>query len=102
MFGIMVADYYLVKQQQIVLEDLYTLSPDGSLYFEGGWNRMALIALAGSGFVSIGLSLLGAYAVIPNVGDWGWLIGATLGALSYKVLMGRTVPSLSRPKGAVA
>jgi NCS1 family nucleobase:cation symporter-1 len=97
MFGIMVADYYLVKGQQVVLADLYTLSPSGSLHFDGGWNRSALIALAGSGFVSIGLSLLGAYAVIANVGDWGWLIGASLGAILYTTLMRRAVPSLSRP-----
>jgi len=29
MFGIMVADYYLVKRQNVVLEDLYTMSKDG-------------------------------------------------------------------------
>ena len=93
MFGIMVADYYLVKRQQIVLDDLYTMSPHGSLYYENGWNRMALMALAASGLVSIGLSLLGAYGVILNVGDWGWLIGAALGALFYIALMrGREVP----------
>ena len=34
MFGIMVADYYLVKHQQIVLNDLYTMSPKGSLHFD--------------------------------------------------------------------
>src|SRR6201989_3387647 len=38
MFGIMVADYYLVKRQHVVLEDLYTLSPNGSLHYENGWN----------------------------------------------------------------
>jgi NCS1 family nucleobase:cation symporter-1 len=86
----------------VVLEDLYTMSPSGSLYFEQGWNRMALFALAGSGTVSIGLALLGAYAVIPNIGDWGWLIGASLGAVLYIALMRREVPSLSRPGGAVA
>jgi NCS1 family nucleobase:cation symporter-1 len=102
MFGIMVADYYLVKRQRVVLEDLYTLSPNGSLYFEQGWNRMALYALAGSGTVSIGLALLGAYAVIPDIGDWGWLIGASLGAVLYTALMRREAPSLSRPGGAVA
>jgi NCS1 family nucleobase:cation symporter-1 len=78
------------------------MSPNGSLYFEQGWNRMALFALAGSGTVSIGLALLGAYAVIPNIGDWGWLIGASLGAVLYVALMRREVPSLSRPGGAVA
>src|ERR1700722_16327484 len=93
MFGIMVSDYYLVKRQKIVLEDLYTMSPSGSLHFDGGWNRKALMALAGAGFVSIGLSLCGAYGVIPNIGDWGWLIGASLGAILYVALM-RLAPSL--------
>jgi nucleobase:cation symporter-1, NCS1 family len=60
------------------------------------------IALAGAGFVSIGLSLFGAYGVIPNIGDWGWLIGATLGAALYTTLMRREAPSLSRPDGVVA
>ena len=65
---------------------------------------MALIALAGSGSISIGLSLLGAYGLITNIGDWGWLIGASLGALLYTGLMRRRdeAPSLSRPGGAVA
>ena len=63
---------------------------------------LALIALAGAGFVSIGLSLLGAYAVIPNFGDWGWLIGAALGAALYTTLMRREAPSLSRSDRVVA
>ena len=96
MFGIMVADYYLVKRQQIVLDDLYTMSQTGSLHFENGWNARALIALAGSAAVSIGLSLAGAYGAITNIGDWGWLIGATLGALLYMVLMRGRAAAASR------
>src|SRR5271167_5180338 len=69
MFGIMVADYYLVKRQQIVLNDLYTMSPKGSLHFDNGWNTRALLALAGSAAISIGLALLGAYGSVINVGD---------------------------------
>src|SRR5450631_4146408 len=102
LFGTIMADYYLVKHQQIILEDLYTMSPEGSLHFEGGWNRSALIALAVAGFISISLSLFGAYGVVPNIGDWGWLIGATLGAALYTALMRREAPSLSRSGGAVA
>jgi arabinofuranan 3-O-arabinosyltransferase len=42
------------------------------------------------------LSLLGAYGVITNVGDWGWLIGVALGALLYMALMrGRAAPAPS-------
>ena len=92
MFGIMVADYYLVKRQQIVLNDLYTMSPQGTLHFHNGWNTRALPALAGSAFIAIGLSLAGAYGLMRNLGDWGWLIGAALGALFYIALMrGREV-----------
>jgi NCS1 family nucleobase:cation symporter-1 len=83
MFGIIVADYYLVKRGEIVLADLYTMSPSGSLHYRGGWNVAALVALGIAGVVSIGLSLLGAYGIILNVGDWGWLIGAALGAIVY-------------------
>ena len=71
MFGIMVADYYLVKRQQVVLEDLYTMSPNGSLYFEGGWNRMALIALAVAASFRSGCRCLAPMASSPmsEIGD---------------------------------
>jgi len=86
MFGIMIADYYLVKKQIVTVEDLYTMSPSGAFNYEGGWNHRALIALALSGTLSIGLSLFGAYGLIFNVGDWGWLIGASVGGLIYRAL----------------
>ncbi len=99
MFGIMVADYYLVKRQLVVVDDLYTMSPAGSLYYDGGWNRKALVALAVSGVLSIGLALLGAYSLIPNVGDWGWLIGAGAGAIVYRILSGQGSPAVGLAAG---
>ncbi len=90
MFGIMLADYYLVKRQHVKVEELYTMSPTGAYNYDGGWNHKALIALAVSGSLSIGLSLLGAYGLMFNVGDWGWLIGASTGALVYKSLSGQS------------
>jgi nucleobase:cation symporter-1, NCS1 family len=94
MFGIMMADYYLVKRQVIVLDDLYTMSPSGTYNYDGGWNRKGLIALAVSAALSIGLSLAGAYGLMFNVGDWGWLIGAATGALVYRALS-EPAPSLA-------
>jgi len=89
MFGIIIADYYLVKRQQIAVEQLYTMSPGGEFHYDGGWNRRAVISLALAGTLSIGLALLGAYGVIFNVGDWGWLIGAVAGAAIYRALSGQ-------------
>ena len=95
MFGIMVADYYLVRKEIVIVEDLYSMSPQGSHYFNGGWNIKALIALAISGTLSIGLAVLGAFSIIPNVGDWGWLIGSTAGAIVYLAAMrGSAMPSI--------
>lgn len=95
MYGVMIADYYFVKREHIVLEDLYTMSPRGSLYFDGGWNRRALAALLVSGALSIGLSLAGAFGLMVNVGDWGWLIGSLAGGLLYIILpAGRAVSAI--------
>ena len=44
----------------VVVADLYSMSPSGSLYYDGGWTRKALMALALAGVLSIGLALLGA------------------------------------------
>jgi nucleobase:cation symporter-1, NCS1 family len=101
MFGIIVADYYIVKRQEVAPNDLYSMSPTGSLYFQNGWNKAALIALAAAGVVSIGLALLGSYGVILNVGDWGWLIGATLGGMFYLAAM-RSLGDRGAQKPALA
>jgi NCS1 family nucleobase:cation symporter-1 len=85
LFGTIIADYYLVKHQQVTVNDLYSMSPSGRYFYDGGWNRNAVIALAVSSALSIGLALAGAYGSV-NVGDWGWLIGAAAAAAVYWAL----------------
>ncbi|HEY4919338.1 MAG TPA: NCS1 family nucleobase:cation symporter-1 [Xanthobacteraceae bacterium] len=93
LFGVIIADYYLVKRQAMVIKDLYTRAPAGAYFYQGGWNRNAVIALGVAGVLAIGLALLGAHGVIVNVGDWGWLIGAAAAAVIYLILSGRTAPA---------
>ena len=91
LFGTIMADYYLVKRQSVRVEDLYSMSPAGMYFYDSGWSRSAIMALAVSSFISIGLSLSGAYGLIVDIGDWGWLIGAGSAALVYYAIVARSV-----------
>ncbi|KAH7010195.1 permease for cytosine/purines, uracil, thiamine, allantoin-domain-containing protein [Ilyonectria destructans] len=42
--GIMIADYFIIRQQRIQLSQLYTGSPDGSYWYAHGFNSSAIIA----------------------------------------------------------
>ena len=103
MFGIMVADYYLVKRQQMVLDDLYTMSPKRLAVFRrrlepDGADRARRRRLR---FDRAGAAWR--LRCIPNIGDWGWLIGAALGAALYMTLMRhREAPALLRAGDVVA
>ncbi|KAE8666269.1 Purine-uracil permease NCS1 [Hibiscus syriacus] len=44
-FSIVLADYYLIRQAKLSLEDLYSSSPDGAYYYSGGFNLAAMVAL---------------------------------------------------------
>jgi nucleobase:cation symporter-1, NCS1 family len=81
------------------MDEPYALSPDGAFHYDGGWNRWALIALAAAGALSIGLSSLGTYRVIFDVGDWGWLIGSGAGALTYLSLSRQRRPAFAGGAG---
>ena len=101
MFGIMMADYYLVKKQVIVLDDLYTMSQNGTYNYDGGWNRKGLIALAISAALSIGLSLAGAYGFDVRRGRLGLADRRRYGRarLSWSLRAGAV--ARSRPRGRV-
>jgi hydroxyisourate hydrolase len=86
LFGIIIADYYLVRNQQVAVEDLYSMSPDSAYHHTGGWDRTAVVSLCVSACLSIGFALLGAYGSMINAGDWGWLIGA--GTVLYSAMSG--------------
>ncbi len=42
LFGILIADFYLVKKQKIVVDDLFTMKPEGTYWYRNGWNPVAV------------------------------------------------------------
>ena len=38
LYGVLICDYYLIKKQRVVVDDLYTLQPDGTYHYTKGYN----------------------------------------------------------------
>ncbi|AYR26352.1 NCS1 family nucleobase:cation symporter-1 [Herbaspirillum rubrisubalbicans] len=80
LYGILLADYYLVKQRQVKVEDLYTLRPEGRYWYTNGVNRNAVKALILAAAVCVACVML---PQLRKAADFSWFIGAGLGAVFY-------------------
>lgn len=87
LYGVMVADYYLVKRQRVRTAELYTMAPTGQFHYDGGWNKVGLAALAVAGAISIGWELATQLLKLLPENNFGWLIGAVAGAAAYTAMM---------------
>jgi NCS1 family nucleobase:cation symporter-1 len=87
LYGVMMADYYLLKKQQVNTAELYTMSPKGRFYYDGGWNKVGVFALIVSGCISVGWELCTQLLHVLPENNCGWLIGAIAGAALYFVAM---------------
>ena len=92
LFGVLIADFYLVRKQVVVVDDLFTMEPTGKYWYSKGFNPPAVIATAVAALVAI------LTVVIPNsavswmntAGQYSWFIGMGLGLVLYYVLAMRS------------
>jgi NCS1 family nucleobase:cation symporter-1 len=90
LFGVLIADFYLLRKQHVVVDDLFTMSETGRYWYTKGYNPDAVAATAIAGAVSI------ASVVIPLaldtahwVSNYSWFIGCGIGFAAYYLLAGR-------------
>lgn len=83
LYGILVADYYLVRRQQIDIDDLFNSDPSGKYHYTDGWNRKAIAAFAIAAIFSVATVWLPA---LSQLSGYGWVIGAVLGGLLHLLL----------------
>jgi NCS1 family nucleobase:cation symporter-1 len=84
LYGILVADYYLVKKQKLDIQQLFSSNPSGLYYYDKGWNSKALIAFGIAAVFSISTVWVPALSALAG---FGWLIGAALGGAIHVALM---------------
>ncbi len=84
LFGILIADFYVVKRQQVVVDSLYTMSPSGPYWYDGGYNRSAVAAIIPSAVVPALCAFVPSLSAAAN---FTWFIGLGLGFAIYATLM---------------
>lgn len=91
--GIMIADYFFIRRQQLDVQDLYNTA--GSYSYQKGFNRLALIALLLGilpnvpGFLTT-IKVLDKDSVWPWLSDlysYAWFVGFFVSGLAYLLMM---------------
>ena len=96
--GVLIADYWIVRQKQLELGDLYRTQ--GAYTYTAGWNWRAVAAtLIGCGLAWSG-PILGRLGVtvpdfIGKLYDYGWFVGFGAAAVTYLALMKLAPPANS-------
>ena len=82
--GVLIADYWLVRKQQLVLEDLYL--PRGAYTYRNGWNWIAVVAtLAGCALAWGGLVV----PALKPLYSYAWFVGFFVSAAVHYLLTTR-------------
>ncbi|WP_130803006.1 NCS1 family nucleobase:cation symporter-1 [Acinetobacter ihumii] len=83
LFGILIADYYIVKKQKIVVDDLYSVNPHGEYWYHNGYNPKAIAALIPAAIIPILCVLIPQLHALAN---FSWFIGMFAGLVIYSLL----------------
>ena len=83
-FGIMIVDYYLIKQSILINKDIYSIEPESSYYYSNGWHL--------KGAYSIFIGFIFSASTIWNsnlmfLQSFAWIIGAVATSLVYYLLV---------------
>jgi NCS1 family nucleobase:cation symporter-1 len=84
LYGVLIVDFFLVKRQKIVLDDLYSMSERGRYWYRDGVNRRAVFALLPAAAIAIACVMAPSLATLAN---FSWFIGVALAALFYWLAM---------------
>ncbi|GAA1880014.1 NCS1 family nucleobase:cation symporter-1 [Pseudonocardia ailaonensis] len=89
LYGVLIADYYLIKKRQVDVDALYTLSPTGKYHYTKGYNPVAIGSTAVGAVVAILVVLLGS----SSAAAYSWFIGAIIAFALHWAISRRTVPA---------
>jgi NCS1 family nucleobase:cation symporter-1 len=99
LFGIVMADFWLVRRQKVDVPGLYTDDPSGPYYYRNGTNPVAVKALIPSAVIALVFAFLPA---LHTVSHFSWFVGAGLGAVFYYVFAPKGLSYTERDGESIA
>ncbi len=85
-FGVMIVDFYLVKQTNINSKEIFSFNKDSSFFYSNGWHIKAIYSLF-IGFIFAASTIWN--QSLMNLQTYSWLIGAFISALTYYLLVSK-------------
>ena len=85
-FGVIVTDYYIIKQKKLINKDIFSSSSISNYYYSGGWHLKAVYSLF------IGFIFSAATIWNPDfrfLQSFSWLIGFIVSSITYFLLAKR-------------
>ena len=83
LFGILVIDYYLIKECNLNNKDIFSSDDNGAYFYFNGWNIKAIYSLL-LGFIFAASTIWNESLMIYN--PYSWIIGAFISSLTYYLL----------------
>ena len=83
LFGVMVVDYYIVKESNLDNKDIFSLEEDSLYFYSNGWHIKAIYSLF-LGFIFAASTIWN--ESLMNFQSYSWIIGASISSLIYYLL----------------
>jgi NCS1 family nucleobase:cation symporter-1 len=81
LYGVLIADYFLIKRRRVNVDALYTLSPAGIYHYRKGYNPVAVVVTATAAVTGMLVVFFGS----TQAATYTWFIGAGLAFVLYLV-----------------
>ena len=86
LFGVMVVDYYLIKERDLSNRDIFSLDENSLYFYSNGWHVKAIYSLL-LGFVFATSTIWN--ESLMNFQSYSWIIGASISSLTYYLLINK-------------
>ncbi len=82
-FGVMISDFYLIKQGNLINKDIYSVEKSATYYYTGGWHIKGVYSLI-IGFVFSASTIWNSNLMFLQ--SYSWIVGAFVSGLIYYLL----------------